>query len=126
MAVRSIRGALGAVVLDEVSLTVRPGEFVAIVGPGGCGKSTLLRLLIGFDEPVTGSVLYDGQDLASLDRAAVRRQCGVVLQNSQPLSGAILDCVCGAEVFSQEEAWEAAAMAVWPRTSSGCRWACTR
>ncbi|WP_393054926.1 NHLP bacteriocin export ABC transporter permease/ATPase subunit [Streptomyces sp. LN549] len=101
----------GPVVLDEVSLTVRPGEFVAIVGPSGCGKSTLLRLLIGFDEPVSGSVLYDGQDLTALDRAAVRRQCGVVLQNAQPLSGSILDCICGAEVFTQEEAWEAAAMA---------------
>ncbi|MFI6684910.1 NHLP bacteriocin export ABC transporter permease/ATPase subunit [Streptomyces sp. NPDC050485] len=101
----------GPLVLDEVSLKVRPGEFVAVVGPSGCGKSTLLRLLIGFDTPVTGSVLYDGQDLAALDRAAVRRQCGVVLQNAQPLSGSILDCICGAEVFTQEEAWEAAAMA---------------
>ncbi len=101
----------GPVVLDGVSLTVRPGEFVAVVGPSGCGKSTLLRLLIGFDQPVSGSVLYDGQDLTALDQAAVRRQCGVVLQNAQPLSGSILDCICGAEVFTQEEAWEAAAMA---------------
>ncbi|MFE4453680.1 NHLP bacteriocin export ABC transporter permease/ATPase subunit [Streptomyces sp. NPDC056796] len=101
----------GPVVLDDVSLKVRPGEFVAIVGPSGCGKSTLLRLLIGFDRPLSGSVLYDGQDLAALDRAAVRRQCGVVLQNARPLSGSILDCICGAEVFTQEEAWEAAAMA---------------
>ncbi|MFG3281095.1 NHLP bacteriocin export ABC transporter permease/ATPase subunit [Streptomyces sp. NPDC048111] len=101
----------GPLVLDGVSLTVAPGEFVAVVGPSGCGKSTLLRLLIGFDDPTFGSVLYDGQDLTALDRAAVRRQCGVVLQNAQPLSGSILDCICGAEVFSQEEAWEAAAMA---------------
>ncbi|MET9359298.1 NHLP bacteriocin export ABC transporter permease/ATPase subunit [Streptomyces sp. NPDC006632] len=98
-------------VLDDVSLKVAPGEFVAVVGPSGCGKSTLLRLLIGFDDPVSGSVLYDGQDLSALDRAAVRRQCGVVLQNAQPLSGSILDCICGAEAFSQEEAWQAAAMA---------------
>ncbi|WP_438295069.1 NHLP bacteriocin export ABC transporter permease/ATPase subunit [Streptomyces sp. HUAS TT7] len=101
----------GPLVLDDVSLRVAPGEFVAVVGPSGCGKSTLLRLLIGFDDPVSGSVLYDGQDLAALDRAAVRRQCGVVLQNAQPLTGSILDCICGAEVFTQEEAWEAAAMA---------------
>ncbi|MEV7404177.1 NHLP bacteriocin export ABC transporter permease/ATPase subunit [Streptomyces sp. NPDC091267] len=101
----------GPVVLDDVSLSVRPGEFVAVVGPSGCGKSTLLRLLIGFDKPASGSVLYDGQDLTALDPAAVRRQCGVVLQNAQPLSGSILDCICGAEVFTQEEAWEAAAMA---------------
>ncbi|WP_237316920.1 NHLP bacteriocin export ABC transporter permease/ATPase subunit [Streptomyces sp. JJ36] len=101
----------GPLVLDGVDVAVRPGEFVAIVGASGCGKSTLLRLLIGFDRPVAGSVLYDGQDLAALDRSAVRRQCGVVLQNAQPFSGSILDCICGAEQFSLEEAWEAAAMA---------------
>ncbi|MFD7612602.1 NHLP bacteriocin export ABC transporter permease/ATPase subunit [Streptomyces sp. NPDC059828] len=101
----------GPLVLDDVSLSVRPGEFVAIVGPSGCGKSTLLRLLIGFDEPESGSVLYDGQDLAALDQAAVRRQCGVVLQNAQPFTGSIMDCICGAEPFTQEEAWEAAEMA---------------
>ncbi len=101
----------GPLVLDDVSLQVRPGEFVAIVGPSGCGKSTLLRLLIGFDRPTSGSVLYDGQDLAALDQAAVRRQCGVVLQNAQPLTGSILDCICGAESFTPEEAMEAAEMA---------------
>ncbi|MEU4849475.1 NHLP bacteriocin export ABC transporter permease/ATPase subunit [Streptomyces gilvosporeus] len=101
----------GPLVLDDVSLEVRPGEFVAIVGPSGCGKSTLLRLLIGFDRPTSGSVLYDGQDLAALDQAAVRRQCGVVLQNAQPLTGSILDCICGAESFTPEEAMEAAEMA---------------
>ncbi|MDJ0382615.1 NHLP bacteriocin export ABC transporter permease/ATPase subunit [Streptomyces sp. G-G2] len=101
----------GPLVLDDVSFQVRPGEFVAIVGASGCGKSTLVRLLIGFDKPLSGSVLYDGQDLAALDQAAVRRQCGVVLQSAQPFSGSILDCICGAETFSLEEAWEAAAMA---------------
>lgn len=101
----------GPLVLDDVSLRVRPGEFVAVVGPSGCGKSTLLRLLIGFDKPTSGSVLYDGQDLSALDQAAVRRQCGVVLQNAQPLTGSILDCICGAEAFTQEEAWAAAEMA---------------
>ncbi|MFB6860743.1 NHLP bacteriocin export ABC transporter permease/ATPase subunit [Streptomyces virginiae] len=101
----------GPLVLDGVSLRVGQGEFVAIVGASGCGKSTLLRLLIGFDEPASGSVLYDGQDLAALDRAAVRRQCGVVLQNAQPLSGSILDCIRGTGTFTLEEAWEAAALA---------------
>ncbi|MEU6083844.1 NHLP bacteriocin export ABC transporter permease/ATPase subunit [Streptomyces sp. NPDC047108] len=98
-------------VLDDVSFRVNPGEFVAIVGASGCGKSTLLRLLIGFDQPAAGSVLYDGQDLAALDQAAVRRQCGVVLQSAQPFTGSILDCICGTEMFSLEEAWEAAEMA---------------
>jgi ATP-binding cassette subfamily C protein len=101
----------GPLVLDDVSFEVRPGEFVAIVGPSGCGKSTLLRLLIGFDRPVSGSVLYDGQDLAALDRSAVRRQCGVVLQHAQPFSGSILDVICGTEPYTPEEAMAAAEMA---------------
>ncbi|GAB2979811.1 NHLP bacteriocin export ABC transporter permease/ATPase subunit [Streptomyces pseudoechinosporeus] len=101
----------GPLVLDDVSFAIRPGEFVAIVGPSGCGKSTLLRLLIGFDKPVSGSVLYDGQDLAALDQSAVRRQCGVVLQHAQPFTGSILDCICGTEPYTPEEALAAAEMA---------------
>ncbi|MFG2835416.1 NHLP bacteriocin export ABC transporter permease/ATPase subunit [Streptomyces zaomyceticus] len=101
----------GPLVLDGVDFRVRPGEFVAVVGASGCGKSTLLRLLIGFDRPTSGAVRYDGQDLAALDRAAVRRQCGVVLQNAQPFSGSILDCVCGAETYPLEDVWAAVAMA---------------
>ncbi|WP_246114046.1 NHLP bacteriocin export ABC transporter permease/ATPase subunit [Streptomyces montanus] len=101
----------GPLVLDDVSFEIRPGEFVAIVGPSGCGKSTLLRLLIGFDKPVSGSVLYDGQDLAALDQSAVRRQCGVVLQHAQPFTGSILDCICGTEPYTPEEAMAAAEMA---------------
>ncbi|WP_086561424.1 NHLP bacteriocin export ABC transporter permease/ATPase subunit [Streptomyces africanus] len=101
----------GPLVLDDVSFEVRPGEFVAVVGPSGCGKSTLLRLLIGFDRPVSGSVLYDGQDLAALDQSAVRRQCGVVLQHAQPFTGSILDVICGTEPYTPEEAMAAAEMA---------------
>ncbi|MFD7257924.1 NHLP bacteriocin export ABC transporter permease/ATPase subunit [Streptomyces sp. NPDC059874] len=104
-------GEDGPLVLDDINFHIRQGEFVAVVGASGCGKSTLLRLLIGFDKPSEGSVLYDGQDLAALDQAAVRRQCGVVLQNAQPFTGSILDCIRGSGVFSLEEAWEAAAMA---------------
>ncbi|OIK04140.1 NHLP bacteriocin export ABC transporter permease/ATPase subunit [Streptomyces monashensis] len=101
----------GPLVLDDVSFSIRPGEFVAVVGPSGCGKSTLLRLLIGFDRPVSGSVLYDGQDLAALDQSAVRRQCGVVLQHAQPFTGSILDVICGTEPYTPEEAMAAAEMA---------------
>ncbi|MEU3200113.1 cysteine peptidase family C39 domain-containing protein [Streptomyces sp. NPDC006996] len=101
----------GPLVLDDVSVDIRPGEFVAVVGPSGCGKSTLLRLLIGFDRPESGSVLYDGQELATLDRSAVRRQCGVVLQHAQPFSGSVLDVICGTEPYTPEEAMAAAEMA---------------
>ncbi|MFE1377423.1 NHLP bacteriocin export ABC transporter permease/ATPase subunit [Streptomyces sp. NPDC058740] len=101
----------GPLVLDGVELQVHPGEFVAVVGASGCGKSTLLRLLIGFDRPTAGSVLYDGQDLAALDQAAVRRQCGVVLQNARPFTGSLLDCIRGTEAYTLDEVWEAVALA---------------
>lgn len=67
-------------VLDNVSLSVRPGEKVAIVGPSGSGKSTLLRLLLGQHVPSEGQVLFDGRDLATLDLGVVRRQIGAVPQ----------------------------------------------
>lgn len=101
----------GPLVLDGIDLRIEPGEFVAVVGASGSGKSTLLRLLIGFDHPTEGSVLYDGQDLSALDQAAVRRQCGVVLQHAQPLTGSILDCLRGTDTYTPEEAWAALAMA---------------
>jgi NHLM bacteriocin system ABC transporter ATP-binding protein len=98
-------------VLDNVSLHVRPGEFVAIVGSSGSGKSTLLRLLLGFERPVSGSVLYDDQDLSELDVEAVRRQCGVVLQDGRVFAGSIRDNICGAGTFSLEQVWSAAKLA---------------
>uniref|UniRef100_A0AAU1ZZ80 NHLP bacteriocin export ABC transporter permease/ATPase subunit n=1 Tax=Streptomyces sp. NBC_00093 TaxID=2975649 RepID=A0AAU1ZZ80_9ACTN len=101
----------GPPVLDDVTLRVRPGEFVAVVGPSGCGKSTLLRLLLGFAAPESGSVHYDGQDLAALDLTAVRRQCGVVLQHAQPFTGTVLSNIRGAEAYSLDEVREAARMA---------------
>ena len=57
-------------VLDDISLDVQPGEFVAIVGPSGSGKSTIVRLMLGFSRPHQGAVLYDGQDLGELDLPA--------------------------------------------------------
>lgn len=99
------------VVLDSVSFTVKPGEFVALVGATGSGKSTILRLLLGFEQPVSGSILYDGQDLRRLDLAAVRRQCGVVLQNGALLAGDIGTNIIGGSGRSMEDAWAAAEMA---------------
>lgn len=98
-------------VLDDVSISVRPGEFVAIVGPSGCGKSTLLRLLLGFERPRSGAVLYDGQDLGELDAQSVRRQCGVVLQDGVLFAGSLRDNICGAGTYPLDQVWEAARMA---------------
>ncbi|WP_198955541.1 ATP-binding cassette domain-containing protein [Frankia sp. CcI49] len=101
----------GPMVLDRLSLQIQPGQFVAIVGPSGCGKSTLLRLLLGFDQPLAGSVLYDRQDLSELDVTAVRRQCGVVLQNGQLFAGSIRENIAGAADYPLDRLWDAARMA---------------
>jgi NHLM bacteriocin system ABC transporter ATP-binding protein len=101
----------GPLVLDDISFHARPGELIAIVGPSGCGKSTLLRLLLGFERPLGGTVLYDGQDLESMDVAAVRRQFGVVLQQAKPFSGSILAAITGGYNFTLDDAWKAAEMA---------------
>ena len=98
-------------VLHDVSFTAAPREFIALVGPSGCGKSTLLRLLLGFEEPLSGAIRYDGRDLADLDAGAVRRQCGVVLQNGQLFAGDLLSNIIGSSTFTVEDAWEAVDMA---------------
>jgi NHLM bacteriocin system ABC transporter ATP-binding protein len=101
----------GDLILDGVSLTVEPGEFVALVGPSGSGKSTLFRLLLGFDTPEVGAVYFDGQDMAGLDLNALRRQLGVVLQTSRLMSASIFENIASSARITMEEAWEAAAMA---------------
>jgi ATP-binding cassette subfamily C protein len=98
----------GPPVLDGVSIAARPGEFVAVVGPSGSGKSTLLRLLLGFEQPQSGSVYFDGKDLAGLDRQSVRQQIGVVLQSSQLMTGDIYSNIVGTHNLSVADAWEAA------------------
>ena len=101
----------GPEILRDVSLEVNPGQFVALVGGSGSGKSTLLRLLMGFEHPQTGGVYYDGKDLAVLDCREVRRQIGVVLQDSSVTPGSIMDNIRGATNLPMEDVWEAARMA---------------
>jgi ABC-type bacteriocin/lantibiotic exporter with double-glycine peptidase domain len=96
------------VVLANVSMHAEPGEFIALVGPSGSGKSTLLRLLLGFDEPESGAVYYDGRDLARLDVVAVRRQLGTVLQQSQIMAATIFENIAAGGLLTRQDAWEAA------------------
>jgi ATP-binding cassette subfamily C protein len=98
----------GPPVLHEVSLSVRPGDFTAIVGASGSGKSTLLRLLLGFEKPSAGSILYDDKDLAELHLRKLRRQFGVVLQDTRLLAGDILSNILGDSGASLDDAWQAA------------------
>ena len=95
-------------VLENVSITARPGEFVAVVGPSGAGKSTIARLLLGFETPETGGIFYGGIDLSSVNLRDLRKQLGVVLQGGGLISGSIYENIAGASGMSMDAAWEAA------------------
>ena len=95
-------------VIKDVSFKIAAGENVAIVGKSGCGKSTLVRLLLGFETPKSGSIYYDGQDLAELSLPSVRTQLGVVLQNGQLMTGDIFTNIVGTRLLTQDDAWNAA------------------
>ena len=96
-------------VLNDLSLDIKAGEYVAIVGRTGCGKSTLVRLLLGFEKPEKGAVLYDQHDLNSVDPRSLRKHIGVVIQNGQLFQGDIFSNIAiSAPQLTLEEAWEAA------------------
>ncbi len=99
-------------VVDDMSLKIRPGQYVAIVGKTGCGKSTLMRLLLGFEHPQKGAVYYDGRDLERIDLRSLRRRIGVVMQNGKLFQGDVYsNIVISAPWLTQAEAWEAAELA---------------
>jgi NHLM bacteriocin system ABC transporter ATP-binding protein len=95
-------------VLDDVSFRAGAGEFIALVGPSGAGKSTCLRLILGFEKPTSGSIYFDGQDLAGLAMQSVRRQIGVVLQTGRPMAGSMFSNIVGSANLGIDDAWEAA------------------
>ena len=99
-------------VLDDLSLKIRSGEYVAIVGRTGCGKSTLVRLLLGFEKPEKGAIYYDGHDLNTIDPRSLRRKMGVVTQDGQLFQGDIFSNITiSAPHLTLNEAWEAAEIA---------------
>ncbi|MCR4655229.1 MAG: ATP-binding cassette domain-containing protein [Lachnospiraceae bacterium] len=99
-------------VLDNLSLKIRPGQYVAITGKTGCGKSTLIRILLGFEKPQKGAVYYDGHDLNSIDLKSLRSKIGTVMQNGSLFMGDIYsNIVISAPQLTLDDAWEAAEMA---------------
>ena len=96
--------------LQNVSLKIQPGQFVAIVGSSGSGKSTLLRLLLGFEKPDNGTIYFDNQDFAELNVTSVRSQMGVVLQHGQLMAGDIFSNIVGSLPLTVDDAWHAAEM----------------
>ena len=99
-------------ILDDLSLKIKPGQYVAIVGQTGCGKSTLMRILLGFERPQKGAVYYNGKDLNTIDLKSLRRKIGVVMQNGKLFQGDIYsNIVISAPQLTVDQAWEAAEMA---------------
>ncbi|MBR3428546.1 MAG: NHLP bacteriocin export ABC transporter permease/ATPase subunit [Clostridia bacterium] len=99
-------------VVDGMSLKIRAGEYVAIVGTTGCGKSTLMRLLLGFETPEKGAIYYDGHDMSKLDLRSLRRRIGAVTQDGGLFQGDIYqNIVISAPELTLDQAWEAAEMA---------------
>ena len=99
-------------VLNDLSLKIQPGQYVAIVGKTGCGKSTLLRLLMGFEVPQKGAIYYDGRNINTLDMKSLRKKLGVVMQNGKLFQGDIYaNITISAPWLTLDEAWEAAELA---------------
>lgn len=99
-------------VVDDLSLKIKPGQYVAIVGKTGCGKSTLLRLLLGFEKPQKGAIYYDGKDMGTLDLKSLRKRIGVVTQNGKLFQGDIYsNIIISAPYLSVDDAWKAAEIA---------------
>lgn len=99
-------------VINGLSLKIRSGEYIAIVGTTGCGKSTLMRILLGFETPERGAVYYDGSDMSKLDLKSLRQKIGVVMQDGGLFQGDIFSNITiSAPQLTLDEAWEAAELA---------------
>lgn len=102
----------GPLVIDNLSMKVRSGEYVAIVGSTGCGKSTLLRLLLGFEKPNKGYIYYDSKDISKVDLQSLRRKIGTVMQDGKLFTGDIYsNIVIVAPELGLNDAWQAAKIA---------------
>lgn len=99
-------------IIDNLSLKIKRGQYLAIVGATGCGKSTLLRLLLGFEKPFRGNIYYDRKDMDRIDLRSLRSKIGVVMQNGKLFMGDIFaNIALSAPYITLDEAWEAAEIA---------------
>lgn len=102
-------GADLPLILDNFSLSIRQGQYIAIVGKTGCGKSTLMRIMLGLEKPQKGTVYYDGRDISGLDLQTLRRNIGVVMQNGKLFQGDIFSNITiSAPWLTMDDAWSAA------------------
>ena len=102
----------GPLILDDLSLKIEPGEYVGIVGKSGCGKSTLMRLMLGFEQPLSGGIYYDNYDLSKVDKASLRRKIGCCLQSGSLFTGDLFhNITITAPWATHDDAWVALRMA---------------
>ena len=104
----------GPMIMDDISLKIHPGEYIGIVGKSGCGKSTLIRLLLGFEKPLSGNILYGPApyDVENVDLRSLRRHIGTVLQDGRLFQADIYNnIVLSAPDATLDDAWRAAELA---------------
>ena len=99
-------------IIDNLSLNIKEGEYIAIVGQTGCGKSTLVRLLLGFEKPIEGKVYFDDKDIETIDASSLRRNVGTVMQNGNLFHADIFsNIIISSPSLSEKDAWDAAEIA---------------
>ncbi|WP_106418886.1 ABC transporter ATP-binding protein [Salinicola tamaricis] len=99
----------GSGVIDDLALTIRPGEKIGLIGPSGAGKSTLVNLLLRFYELEDGAIRIDGQDIAAVTQESLRAKIGMVTQDTSLLHRSVRDnLLYGRPDASDEMAWRAA------------------
>ena len=99
-------------ILNNLTLKINPGQYIAIVGRTGCGKSTLMRLLLGFEKPQKGAIYYDGIDVNKIDLRSMRRKIGSVMQDGKLFQDDIYsNIVISAPWLTLDDAWKAAEIA---------------
>jgi ATP-binding cassette subfamily B protein len=98
--------------LDDVSITIPPGQTVALVGATGAGKSTMAKLVARFYDPTSGTVLVDGHDLRTVTMASLRSQMGIVPQEAFLFSGSVADNLAFGHEDASRETLEDAARAI--------------
>jgi ATP-binding cassette, subfamily B, multidrug efflux pump len=99
----------GKPILTDVSLEVKPGQTIALVGPTGAGKTTIISLLSRFYDVTQGTISIDGQDIRTVQQASIREQLGIVLQDTFLFSGTIMDNIRYGRLDATEEEIMAAA-----------------
>ena len=102
----------GPLILNNLSLNIKEGDYVAIVGQTGCGKSTLVRLLLGFEKPLEGNVYFDDNNIKDVDLVSLRRNIGTVMQSGSLFHADIFsNIIISSPDLKEEDAWVAAEIA---------------